>query len=407
MTLEDDLISVGIPAYNHEKYIQETIKSIINQTYRNIELIILDDGSTDSTWNKIQEMKVECEKRFTRVYFERQKNMGCSRTNHKLITLAQGKYYMVLASDDLAKPNALEVEHQFLSKNSDFVSCVGDNDLMDSESNYVYMDGDRCIVGENSSMFFSTTLAHSKYDLDKNFGEDYKNRSDWRKLDAVTYEDLWHGNKIPNMGLYRTDAIKNVDRDNVMWACDDWALHVQLLKMGKYKVLSDILGTYRLHETQQIRNNQKLIRDIRTVQFYEIYLLETKYPQYLTKELYENWWFKSLKDEFDSTKKSSYWDEKYYIKKYPEVLEQGYIPIVHYLGIGKYKGFSPHKKFEKLKNKVKNENLVLNAKKYVGLGHIKAKIMYKLWRHLTKKLVKADILKTNQTIAKIIKSNDI
>ena len=54
------LVSVLIPAYDHEKYVQETIKSIINQTYQNIELIIVDDGSKDSTWQKIQEMREEC-----------------------------------------------------------------------------------------------------------------------------------------------------------------------------------------------------------------------------------------------------------------------------------------------------------------------------------------------------------
>ena len=62
------LVSVIIPAYNHEKYIKKAIESIINQTYENIELIIVDDGSDDFTWNKIQEMKPLCEKRFRRAF---------------------------------------------------------------------------------------------------------------------------------------------------------------------------------------------------------------------------------------------------------------------------------------------------------------------------------------------------
>lgn len=68
------LVSVLIPAYNHEKYVQGAIKSIINQTYQNIELIIVDDGSKGSTWQKIQELKEECEKRFVRVHFETKQN---------------------------------------------------------------------------------------------------------------------------------------------------------------------------------------------------------------------------------------------------------------------------------------------------------------------------------------------
>ena len=62
-----DLISVIIPAYNHERYVEECIRSIMAQTYRNIELIVIDDGSTDGTFAKLQELKPECEKRFVRV----------------------------------------------------------------------------------------------------------------------------------------------------------------------------------------------------------------------------------------------------------------------------------------------------------------------------------------------------
>ena len=51
------LISILIPAYNHEKYIQETIQSIIQQSYQNLELIIINDGSNDTTWEKINAMR--------------------------------------------------------------------------------------------------------------------------------------------------------------------------------------------------------------------------------------------------------------------------------------------------------------------------------------------------------------
>ena len=74
--MEKPLVSVIVPAYNHETYVQDTINSIINQTYRNIELIVIDDGSKDSTWAKIQELKERCEKRFARVHFETKENEG-------------------------------------------------------------------------------------------------------------------------------------------------------------------------------------------------------------------------------------------------------------------------------------------------------------------------------------------
>ena len=73
------LVSIVIPAYNHEKYIKETIKSLINQTYENLELIVIDDGSTDSTFEKLQELKQECEERFVRVVFQKKENEGTAR----------------------------------------------------------------------------------------------------------------------------------------------------------------------------------------------------------------------------------------------------------------------------------------------------------------------------------------
>ena len=63
------LISILIPAYNHEKYIQETIQSIIQQSYQNLELIIINDGSNDTTWEKINAMRELCENRFVRTIF--------------------------------------------------------------------------------------------------------------------------------------------------------------------------------------------------------------------------------------------------------------------------------------------------------------------------------------------------
>ena len=86
------LVSVVISAYNHENYIQETINSIIAQTYEKIELIIIDDGSIDLTFEKILEMENVCKERFINIIFKKQKNQGIGTTANNLINLSQGKY---------------------------------------------------------------------------------------------------------------------------------------------------------------------------------------------------------------------------------------------------------------------------------------------------------------------------
>ena len=115
------LISVLIPSYNHQNYVQDTIKSIINQSYKNIELIAVDDGSSDLTFQKINELRTECEKRFKRVHFETKENEGTIATFNKLVSLTSGEYIYFIASDDMiADVNAIKIQAEFLDKNKKY-----------------------------------------------------------------------------------------------------------------------------------------------------------------------------------------------------------------------------------------------------------------------------------------------
>ena len=156
MLFNEPLVSVIIPAYNHENYVQETISSIINQTYQNIELIIIDDGSKDSTWQKILELKDKCEKRFSNVIFQTQKNEGTRKTLNKLLSLTKGEYIYLIASDDLAKPNAIELQANFLLNNKEYGLVVGDNEIIDEKSTICYWDKERNNVYSKDEAEFLT-----------------------------------------------------------------------------------------------------------------------------------------------------------------------------------------------------------------------------------------------------------
>lgn len=83
------LVSVVISSYNHEPYIEQTIESIVNQTYSNIEIIVFDDGSTDNSPVILDKLS----KKYN-FYFERQKNIGLSATLNKGLYLSKGKYLL-------------------------------------------------------------------------------------------------------------------------------------------------------------------------------------------------------------------------------------------------------------------------------------------------------------------------
>lgn len=110
-------VSVLVTNYNSEKYIGETIESIVWQTFTDFELIILDDRSSDKSWSIIQkyqakDIRIRC--------YQNEKNLGISLTRNKLIDLAQWSYVAWLDSDDRARPERLERQVHFLDTHPEY-----------------------------------------------------------------------------------------------------------------------------------------------------------------------------------------------------------------------------------------------------------------------------------------------
>lgn len=105
----EPLVSIVVPAFCHEQYINYCLNSIIAQRYQNIELIVIDDCSTDRTFDILLNRKEELESRFSRVVLQRNvTNLGVVKTENKLVRLSQGKYIKSIASDDMLLDNAIE-----------------------------------------------------------------------------------------------------------------------------------------------------------------------------------------------------------------------------------------------------------------------------------------------------------
>lgn len=238
------LVSVITPAYNHEKYIEETIRSVIAQTYPNLEYIIIDDGSSDNTWQIIQDLKPECEKRFARFVCLTQKNVGTTLTVNRLIECASGEFIYCLASDDAAKPRAVEKLYEVLSSDLQNVLAVADNEIIDASSRPVSWDDKRNIrpygKGYNS---FGSYLKKMRPDVDfggSSFG---------------SYRTLLSGNYIPNGVMTRKSAMSPYTTEAHL---EDWYQWLQLSKKGKFVYLDEILFSYRWHGANTISNIAKI-----------------------------------------------------------------------------------------------------------------------------------------------------
>lgn len=135
--MELPLVSVVIPCYNHEKFIQDCIQSVIEQTYQNIELIIIDDGSSDGSVSKIEEMISLCKERFINFEFRHRSNQGLSSTLNEALEWCQGDYYSTIASDDILLAEKIENQIVYLEENMDYVAVFGGVNLIDQNSKFI------------------------------------------------------------------------------------------------------------------------------------------------------------------------------------------------------------------------------------------------------------------------------
>lgn len=114
------LVSVVMPAYNVEKYVEEAVRSILDQTFLDFEFIIVDDGSTDRTPEILRSF---FDSRIRLLFNET--NEGNYPARNRGCRLARGKYIAVMDADDVAMPERLEVQVRFLEENPDVLLCGG------------------------------------------------------------------------------------------------------------------------------------------------------------------------------------------------------------------------------------------------------------------------------------------
>ncbi|MBR1907369.1 glycosyltransferase family 2 protein [bacterium] len=259
------LVSVIIPVYNHENYVQTTIKSIINQTYKNIELIVIDDGSKDDSFSRILELKQECDNRFSNVIMETKENEGTCRTYNKLISRANGEYIYLIASDDISKPTAIEKEVEFLENNSDYVLVVGNQENIDKDGKRIYFDKNAQITYDENSAVYKTTEFLQE-----------KRKINFKSSDFGEYSTfLAVGNYLPNGYLVRKATLDFAGNFTPEAPLEDYWEMMQLSKYGKFKFLDEILFSYRLHGENTVTQNKKMRMMARKTLKYEFEILKS------------------------------------------------------------------------------------------------------------------------------------
>ncbi len=245
--LENDLVTVVSPCYNHAKYVVESLNSIKNQTYQNIEHIIIDDCSSDNSVFLIQQWIKE--NSYNCKFIIHKKNMGLSNTLNESIDMAKGKYWSVIATDDVMMPERTKTFVDYLKENNEVSVIVSDCIFIDEDSNKILKEG-------TSSAFKLYTKIFNSFNVE-NFG---------------TYQSLLTQNYIPSSYLFKKEVLIKVGKYNPDLSVEDWDIFLRISKNDLIKYIDLPLTYYRTHSHNTINNASKMEESVG-----RMFLLEYNY----------------------------------------------------------------------------------------------------------------------------------
>jgi glycosyltransferase involved in cell wall biosynthesis len=180
------LVSIILPAYNSEKHIQRAVESALKQSYKNIEVIIIDDSQNDNTMNIVSVFRRKDDRI---IYIKHIKRLGFVKSLNQGIKIAKGEYIARLDSDDFwCDQRKLEKQVGFFEDNPDYVLCGGGCIVIDDAGRELYRwsypekDIRNTIFPDNQFVHSTVVFRKSAYELTGGYDEQLNYCEDW---------DLW------------------------------------------------------------------------------------------------------------------------------------------------------------------------------------------------------------------------
>ena len=213
--IKNPRVSVLMPAYNAEKYIGESIDSILGQTFDDFELIIVNDGSTDNTAEIVRKYA----RQDTRIKFiDNKKNAGVAKTRNQLLDAACGEYIAFQDSDDISRPYRLATQVKFLDSHPDISVLGAAMETFPEYETVSYIENPKLLDFYIANAVSNAVVMFRKSDIDK-YGFRYNEK-------------------------YQT--------------CEDYDFWVRVVRVLKIHNLRDVLINYRVLPQSLSHNNPKL-----------------------------------------------------------------------------------------------------------------------------------------------------
>lgn len=213
MSNEQPLVSVCIASYNHAEYVGLAIESILAQTYKNYEIIVVDDGSSDNSLEILNSYAQKFSERVQVFTHENRENRGISITTNLAIEKSKGKYIALIGSDDIWEKNKLSLQIEVLEQNPRVGVVYSKAKTIDSRGKVI-----GAIVGENFK----------------------KNRDQLAQIMAKDF--------IPApTAVFRRECFDRLGGFDENLVCSDWEMWLRILAHWEMAFVDEPLVLYRVH----------------------------------------------------------------------------------------------------------------------------------------------------------------
>lgn len=227
------LVSIIIPYYNHNHFITRTLDSIVEDTYPNKEIIIINDGSSNPDDSNIVQWMENFQEKIQIRYIKRE-NKGLTKTLNELVNLSAGKYIVVCASDDYLINNTIAKRVEILEKTPNKLLLVSDNIVVNNDGELI----------SNSNLF----------EHRKGIKKDYFNDNGLKKS-IVSKWGMAGACYIANKKIY--EEIGSYDEDLIV---EDWDFMLRAVSKNLILYYDERVSAYRTHEDNTSKNPDKQIR---------------------------------------------------------------------------------------------------------------------------------------------------
>jgi glycosyltransferase involved in cell wall biosynthesis len=229
------LVSICVPLFNHREYIEALLESVNADPYPNKELVVIDDGSTDGSFDVLERWRQRARATYPCVFL-RQENAGVSTTLNRLLARATGEYCVIVASDDVLVPGGIGVRQRYLAERPQLAAVFGDARVVDRAGNVLMESG-------------LSQLYHAK-------------KSRYLSSRSLLFEIVVRWSVPGPVLMVRRTPLLAMGGFSPGYL-EDFDMYVRLADQEKLGFVDEVVAEYRLHGTNVSRSGDAVVRRMR------------------------------------------------------------------------------------------------------------------------------------------------